>query len=253
MDRPTGWLFPRADDTFVSDRGGRPRLVAGRIQGGFLEKRRPLDRERDGTGQTNLTNGSNTGTSPDWSPDGLHIVYVGFNGQLWTIDTDGNNAAQLLTHAGYGDSEPSWSPDGSSIAFSAYDSTTHHNDLWVAPSSDLNAPIQITSTNAHEYNVGWSPDGTQIIFSREGRHSLMDIRTVRSDGTHPHRLTTNPASDTYPSWSPDGTKIAFGSDRSGQIDTYVMRADGTRQHRITTVGTVGDAWQPCPATCPPIT
>jgi TolB protein len=81
----------------------------------------------------------------------------------------------------------------------------------------------------------------------------MDIRTVRSDGTHPHRLTTNPASDTYPSWSPDGTKIAFGSDRSGQIDTYVMRADGTRQHRITTVGTVGDAWQPCPATCPPIT
>lgn len=57
---------------------------------------------------------------PEWSPVGEHIAFT-HGGYIWTIDTDGNNARQLLptqqdvekTVQGF----PRWSPDGQQILF----------------------------------------------------------------------------------------------------------------------------------------
>src|SRR6185312_11590703 len=52
-----------------------------------------------------------------WSPDGQHVAYIA-GGQLWIVDSDGNNAHQL-THLNGGATGPVWSPASDRIAFTS--------------------------------------------------------------------------------------------------------------------------------------
>jgi Tol biopolymer transport system component len=47
-----------------------------------------------------------SGSHPAWSPDGLWVAFVGQNGRIWKIHTDGTGLVEV-THVA-GDDEPSW-------------------------------------------------------------------------------------------------------------------------------------------------
>jgi hypothetical protein len=76
----------------------------------------------DGSGLTNLTNGSPSASGePDWSPDGSKIAFSanasgGGGRAIWVMDANGANKTEL-TLPGQFTSEPAWSPDGTKIAY----------------------------------------------------------------------------------------------------------------------------------------
>jgi Tol biopolymer transport system component len=79
--------------------------------------------------QLTLNQGLNT--DPDWSPDGLRIAFTSNRSgqsEVWVMDADGTNQAQLTTNGGL---EPSWSPDGLQIAFTRTRSAGQIGDLEI--------------------------------------------------------------------------------------------------------------------------
>ena len=115
--------------------------------------------------------------SPEWSPDGNHILYVSGMGQsaasdhqnLWLVKSNGTEQTQItrdMTQAG----QPHWSPDGQWIVFTAapsYEDTTPRPELWLV-NPDGTELKRLTSTiSTVEWVPAWSPDGTQIVFIRD--------------------------------------------------------------------------------------
>ena len=53
-----------------------------------------------------------TGDTPEWAPDGKHLVYV-HNRSIWTVGSDGEDATRIIPNG----HSPAWSRDGEQIAF----------------------------------------------------------------------------------------------------------------------------------------
>ncbi len=153
--------------------------------------------------------------SPQWLPDGSHIVYTswpsgiprpGYKSIIYATLPDGSNRRQLSvkrTNLDYEfDHSPDVSPDGSRIVYS----TTRHK-------------IE---------GLGSNPS-----HPRPKRN--FEIEIVGLDGKERHRVTDHPAQDTWPAWSPDGKRIAFARMWPGGDEEdwgiFVANADGsdTRQ------------------------
>jgi dipeptidyl aminopeptidase/acylaminoacyl peptidase len=69
----------------------------------------------DGGNPRQITSGTSSSSSPQWSPDGKKIAFV-TGGQIWTMDPDGDDKEQI-TRISSGASQPVWSADGRWIAF----------------------------------------------------------------------------------------------------------------------------------------
>ena len=66
---------------------------------------------------------------PALSPDGETVVFS-FQGDLWSVSSDGGTARRLTAHEAY-DARPVFSPDGSQIAF------PHAGGRWGAHKADF--------------------------------------------------------------------------------------------------------------------
>jgi Tol biopolymer transport system component len=87
----------------------------------------------------------------------------------------------------------------------------------------------------------WSPDGSRITFDSDrfnnGTDDIVDIFTMKADGSDIVQLTSHAGFNGEPEYSPDGQKIAFESDRGVGFPLqgiYVMNAsDGSSVQRVT--------------------
>jgi Tol biopolymer transport system component len=72
-------------------------------------------RGEDNNQPLRLTQGPESNSQPDWSPNGTEIVFVR-NSEIYKMNTDGSGVTRL-THNAESEGSPAWSPDGRQIAF----------------------------------------------------------------------------------------------------------------------------------------
>jgi Tol biopolymer transport system component len=183
--------------------------------------------ESDGGNQHTLLESEWSAGSPDWSPDGFHIVFTlssgeGQDSQICMIRPDGSDF-RILEDAGDG-TGPVWSADGKSILFSSNRSGT-----WqiysVAP--DGNNLIQITDSEINKTNPCPSPDGTMIAYTEPARSIFpAHLRIINQDGSNDRMLSDYQNSREHPCWSTDSKFLFFESARYDNLEIYSVDING---------------------------
>jgi len=196
---------------FASNRAGIPQVYLMNSDGTNV---RPVTNEQDGACQ------------PDWSPDGMKIVFVSpcrervdsYPGSsLYVINIDGTGKTPLPTTLG-GDFEPAWSPDGTRIAFTSMRDGYFEIYALNLENNQIERLTDARSVSSATYarQPAWNPFGTQLVYVLR-RNSTTQIwlsrgqpLTVQPQNQH-EQLTSsdNTTTSFLPVWSPDGEVIIF--------------------------------------------
>lgn len=129
---------------------------------------------------------------------------------------------------------PAASPE-STVTLSATPTYTATTALSQTPS-----PTMTPVPSATQIPIG---GGDLIAFvSDRGDDSLLQIWTMRPDGSDLIQRTFGPGNKTQPRWSPDGQRLAYVSDRAGNLDIFIMNLNGT--HLVNLTANPADDYEP---------
>ena len=144
------------------------------------------------------------GSQPAVSPDGKRIAYIGTDGNLWVVNTDGSQATQLSF--------------GADKILERYKASLSSEEA--ARHEAFVSEFGFPEKKPFSY-PSWNSDGSSITYTAmEGSDSTgrpnEDIWMMNYDGTSKQQLTTNGSIDRYPLISPDGKWVYFMSNRGGR-------------------------------------
>ena len=142
------------------------------------------------------------GVHPRISPDGRHIAYVGADGNIWVVGSDGKGKTSLTNRAKEIIDRFKKKLAGPELS----EFKAHEKDGRV---------LRVYSPYSHP---SWSSDSKRIVYtSMEGPDPTgrpnQDIWIMNRDGSGPQQLTTNGSVDRSPVMSPDHRHIYFVSNR----------------------------------------
>jgi Tol biopolymer transport system component len=193
--------------TFVSDRTGIPQIYSMDLDGKNLKQ---------------ITIFSEGACQPDWSPDGLQLVFTSpcksvdgpyIKTSIFRINADGSGQTSLTKVPG-GDYDPAWSPDGKSIAVTSLQDGRQHIYLMDA-NGDNRALVSIPG--GIDYQPRWSPDGKRLVFIRSvGDHSIVFLENADPVNLVPTEFSRTTYSTISPDWSV-GHYILYVLGSRGQV------------------------------------
>lgn len=205
-----------------------------------------------------------------WSPDGQQIVLISSRHGGMKVHImkagDAANGSHMTQITGGEDEDdlPAWSPDGQKIAFVSVRAGVSHIFVMNADGTSIR---QVTSGDGQDIHPMWSTDGSRILFNTTEFHEalrstnknpaesnrvigeitddLMDLATIRPDGTGLRRITHG-GGYTYASFSPDGNSILHRRQRGEVSQVFLMNSDGSGDHNLSGASTLDGwpAWSP---------
>ncbi len=165
--------------------------------------------------EVQITNIPGGACQPEWSPDGLKIVFtspcrgnqdVYVDGRLYAINVDGTGLSVLPT--GVGTSDPAWSPDGKYILYTqAFDSIRSHIYRLNLMTGETE---YMTGAQHLNFDPIWDPVNDRFLFvsTRDGGYRIY----VMPNEPGAERITLTRSQDRYnaaPSITPDGLQVVF--------------------------------------------
>ncbi len=123
---------------------------------------------------------------PALSPDGETVVFS-FQGDLWSVSSDGGQARRLTAHEAY-DAFPVFSPDGTTLAFAS--NRYGDEDIFLMP-TEGGAPTRLTFASSTDRPGAFSPDGQTLYFASRRLFDFpmgAQIQQIPVSGGTPSRL-----------------------------------------------------------------
>lgn len=124
-------------------------------------------------------------STPSLSPD-AKTVYFSYDGDIWSADVNGGNAARITALEGE-EINPRVSPDGKWLAFSSNQYGNY--DVYVMPINGGQIK-QLTFHQAKDEIESWSWDSKSIYFTSNQNNGFGSFK-INLDGTTPQALFTN--------------------------------------------------------------
>ena len=181
---------------------------------------------------SNITQVTESGFNPAWSPDGSELAVNDDNvidyedrntfpsaSKLWAVNLASGKQRVITTRDAV---QASWSPHGQRLAFWG-EQKGSHRDIWTVASDGNSEPVPVTDDGFVDWNPTWSPDGQHLYFlsNRGGEMNLWRIAIEESTG----RLRSEPEPATLPSnncqhvsFARNGNSLVYGqSTRSENV------------------------------------
>jgi len=186
---------------------------------------------------------------PKWSPDGRHIAFTSDRAggdNIWIMDADGANPAQVSKETFRLLNQPEWSPDGQFIVGRKHFTSSRSlgaGELWMYHRSG-GGGVQMTERRTQQKDTGepaFSPDGRYIYFSddatpgatfeysKDVNDQIYIIRRLDRETGEIDPYITGPGGSIRPTPSPDGRSIAFIRRVRYQSTLYVMDIESGRE------------------------
>ena len=178
----------------------------------------------DGTQEVQLTNGSESESSPRWSPDGKYLSFTSSRAgqakgaQVWVIDRRGGEARQLTHLKEYSISDYEWAPDSSSLALVLREKDEPEPDPLKPAAPKPPKPIVLDRYHFKQDIEGYL----------NNKHNHIYLFEISTEKLEP--VTIGNFDEENIAWSPDGSQLAFVSnqdkdpDRSENTDIFVVEA-----------------------------
>ncbi|MDQ2711233.1 MAG: S9 family peptidase [Acidobacteriota bacterium] len=189
----------------------------------------------DGTGELQITNGTESESSPSWSPDGKYLSFVSSRAgkakgsQIWVVDRRGGEARQLTHIKDYTISAYDWSPDSTKLALVLRQKDEPDSEETKPATPKPPKPIVIDRYHFKQDMEGYL----------NGKHNHIYLFDIATEKLAP--VTSGNFDETNAAWSPNGSKIAFVSnqdkdpDRTENSDLFVVDAQpNATPRRLTT-------------------